>query len=292
MCSVNQKALVFFGKVFLFYFQIKGSMEDALPEHEFAYLDACFPCGKLASHTLRESTSLVASTRAFLLHIATFEVLVLLVLSLSSTLFFSFYLYDPAIDYRLAARLRFNVLVSALLLPATILAYETSRRREDVLRRLSAIRGGLAQILQAYLTWRAPSNFEMSDEWEEGCVVLVEKYTDVLEELFSLPTIRTRHSYSTRGLEFATRVKKRMFDLNNNLVCLDFEMHKRLEQLKSAGLKPMESQRLAMFIANTARDVETLGGLKVYRTPGSMRDFVRVFILVVVFFYGYVCHLG
>jgi hypothetical protein len=234
----------------------------------------------------RDGYSIISGIQSLFQHLTYAEFVGITLASLGMTLFFCYYYYPgPEEEYRLAARLRFNIIVTAVLFPSTMLANETASRRESALRRFAFAKASMCQLLRAYLTWRAP-NVVMTKEWEAHAYRVMLELDVAMHLLLTLPTIRDRHETFERGKLFAKGVENERIALHERLIRINFNMHVLVEDLKDAGLSPQEAIRFFQYIQLLSKELEGMWAIKVYRTGRTARAFVRVILTACIFFYG------
>jgi hypothetical protein len=263
--------------------------KDPIPADEFvdSFKRKCL--GNTRRVIKRDCFSYFSSLYALAQNLSYTEAIIVLLSSLGMTLFFCYYYYpDSNEPYRLAARIRFTIIGTAVLFPSTMLASETSLRREMALRRFGLLKGQLCQILVAFLTWRTPK-IVMSSEWETKTFEITSRCAVLFHSLLLMPTIRDRHQYTNRGQAFARSILKERERLHGELIKVNFKLHVFVEDLKEQGLSPMESIRLFQYIQILFREFEQLWCIKVYRTPRAARAYVRTILTTCIMFYGYAC---
>lgn len=254
----------------------------------------------LNSVVKKRSLDYYSAFLAFFSHLTNFEYLVVILLTITSTLFFGLYHADnknPNVDNKdtwpLAARLRFNIIGTAIWLPSTILIQETSFRRESAMRKLGAFTALLLQIHCSLLTWRVDSKqkkFKMKNypEFENRVTIVCLDLTNILFALLALPTVnRERYLHSKAGLQFKKKIQQNHDELVSQAQVCIVRLHFFVEELKiEYNFSPQESMRLFQFISMLQINLETLLMIKVKRTPGLARSFTRTSVLCSIFFYG------
>jgi hypothetical protein len=260
--------------------------DDELPADEFAEEFQNKAFGRARSNTRKDVYSFLSGIKSLYHHLTFTEFIIITLASLGVTLFFCYYLYPgPADDYHLSARLRFNIIVTAVLFPSTMLVAETIGRRDVAMRRFAVIKGEMCQILEALLTWRTP-HIIMSDAWEEQVHQVMSQMVIRVHQLLLQPTIRDRHQYTKEGRAFAAAILQRRRELKDDLMRLNFKIHCFVEDLKEAGLSPMESIRLFQYIQIFSQGLEVVYSIKHYRTNQSSRAFSRIILTSCIMFYG------
>jgi len=237
--------------------------------------------------TRRDAMSLFSCMVSVAHHFTYLEFIGITIASVSMTLFFCFYYYEPkpGDSHLLAARLHFNLVATAVLFPSTMLVAENFRRRELALRRYGTVKGQLCQLLVAFLTWRAP-HLVMSEEWEKKAFETVKEAVEIANQILLLPTIRDRHKYVSQAKAFSSKVAKVRAGLVEKMLISQHHFHELVEDLKEAGMSPMEIMRLYQFTNIFAREFEALYNKKMYRSSSSVRSFIRVVLTFAIMFYG------
>jgi len=258
-----------------------------IPRNEFEEVVGNRCGSRPVKNTLRDSFSLFSGIKSLYEHLTITEFVTIALISVGMTCFFCLYYYPASFDeqYHLSARLRFNIIVTAVVFPSTMLVAECQRRRETCLQRYATMKGTLCNILLAFLTWRS-KNIVMSEEWEAATLQTVRECAEVVGELLLLPTLRDRHVYTKHGRNFSERVIQTRGRLQARLLSLNMDLHYYVEDLKMKGLSPMESIRLFQYINSFSREFEQAWGIKVYRTARSARVFVRIVLSSCLLFYG------
>lgn len=219
-------------------------------------------------------------------HLSYSEFVAINLASLGMTLFFCYYLYPSQPEpYHLAARLKFNLIATAVLFPSTMLANETINRRESALRRFGTFKGELSNVLRAILLWRAP-HVKTTKEWDQKAAKTFQNTVDIVLPVLLLPTIRDRHDFSLRGRTFGDDVYRHKVRHIEEFMKNNFEIHCLVEDLKKAGLSPMESMRLFQLITIFSKEFDAMLCFKVYRSPRTARAFVRIILTSCIMFYG------
>ena len=260
---------------------------DSNEYHHFK--DECFyPVGAMASNITKDSVSFGSGVVALSKHLISFEFFIIALTALGSTLFFYYY-YDASLGYHLAARLRFTIIVTAVLLPSIVYARETTNRREDGLRKLANLKAISLSLFGAFMNWRSGIK-GLTPEWENKTRETMIRLVCLIKLILSLPTIRIRHRYSRRGKLFREKILSRRDLITRGMSLIYGDLNLYVEDMKRCGLPSQEAIRLFLFIHTISRDIEGLIALKFNRTSEAARSFIRIFILTCIIFYGYVPH--
>lgn len=161
------------------------------------------------------------------------------------------------------------------------------------------VKGGLCQILLMFLTWRSPGGvlgkegvwevlgrMEIDAGWENEMFAEVQVMAKALHAVLALPIVRERSWYYENGKVFAERVANRRFELVVEMARSNERFHMFVHDMKMRGLQSPEAIRSYQYLYLLQRDIEQLLQAKFIRTPVGLRSYVRVMLIVVIWFYG------
>lgn len=226
-------------------------------------------------------------------NLITFEFLVVIILSMSSTLLFNLYSFPTTIPnntQHLASKLNFTIIASAFIFPVTFLVLQTFIRRQKALGAMTKFKVLQCNIMSGLLGWNwanLSKRKELPEGWEDNIHKTMLQLSAQLMVILKLPAYnRNRHFMTSSGGEFRKKIKLQQRIAIQAMTESFLKIQWSVEDLKQIGLPPQESIRFYQYLISLQTTFEKLLQIKNYRTPTQLRGFVRVFIVMVPPFYG------
>ena len=200
------------------------------------------------------------SLRVLLSITATVESLIVLLLSLGSAVFFSY--FQDINGETLAAKLDFSLLSISLVFPVTFLIQGGFQRRERSIVAMASLKASALQLYMGFLSWNT-HRAQNPDGFDERVFQTLASCLRSMEAAIALPTTtRRRHFFTTKGRKFREEIMKRTSLLNNEIRRKLYDLHLCVNELKSRGLPGGEASRLEQYLLFFQQHFEQLQAIK------------------------------
>ena len=200
------------------------------------------------------------SLRVLLKITATLESLVVILLSLASSVFFSY--FQDKDGGSLAAKLDFTILSISLVFPVTFLIQGGFQRRERAIVAMASLKASAVQYYMGVLIWNTHRKPNLDGYDERVYQILTACIRSMNVAIVQPTTTRRRHFFTKKGVKFREEVMKRTALLNIDIRRKIYDLHLCINELKEEGLPGGEASRLEQYLLFFQREFEQLQAIK------------------------------